>query len=337
LAEATVTRSEAHIDRAAFVHVIPNAILNDRDAVGPLWSWDSRSLLYLSDWHTDSRTGWNVGTLMRYSAGGTIQIHDLVRDYAWSPDDQSIAYAAAAPDAGADSALAEDLHITRAGGDRILCRVDRASIEFLTSHITAVQQGRLVAIDPTTGAITPLDHMPALRIADEASAFWALSAGERFFAYQDGTGLRVWDRARGGPLVVQNGLAAFGAASFHFSWDGRQLFYSTFDGHQTRLYRQTLDPLGAPRALDDGKPLPGPIVQVGSPSPDGTILNFRTGQFNTAVSYVIDSRHGPPHPVLPPGAGVGPVGAWSPNGTRFVYTIYRDDIAVRSAIARIVR
>jgi hypothetical protein len=78
-------------------------------------------------------------------------------------------------------------------------------------------------------------------------------------------------------------------------------------------------------------------VQIGSPSPDGTILNFRTGQNNTAVSYVIDSRHGPPHPVLPPGAGVGPVGAWSPDGARFVYTIYRDEIAVRSAIAQIVR
>jgi hypothetical protein len=39
--------------------------------------------------------------------------------------------------------------------------------------------------------------------------------------------------------------------------------------------------------------------------------------------------------LLPPG-GVGTVGYWSPDGRRLVYTVYRDQEAVRSAIARVV-
>lgn len=338
--EATIPVHATHVDRAALLHITSGAPLPGPDAVGPLWSGDSRSLLYLTDWRADPQTGWMVGTLMRYSPAGTVRIHDLVRDFAWSPDDRSIVYAAQTPDAGADNELAQDLHIVRAGGsgDRVLCRVDRASVEYLGDHITAVQQGRPVSIDPVTGASSPLGQIPAVRIAGADSGFWALSAGERFFAYQDSAGLRVWDRARGGMLVLRNSLARFAQASFHFSWDGREIFYSTFDGHYTRLYRQSLDPLESPQPLAGGRPLHGPILQVGAPSPDGTLLNYRTGQNSTALSYVIDTRHGLPHLLLPPGdAGVGPVGSWSPDGTRFVYTTYRGDVAVRSAIAQIAR
>jgi hypothetical protein len=340
LAEATITAVAAPADQAALLHISAATPLNEQDAGGPLWSWDSRSLLYRTNQRLDALTGWYVYTLMRYSPTGTITIHDLVQDFAWSPDDRGIVYTAQAPDAGTTSDLAQDLHVVHAdgSGDRVLGRVDRASVEYLTGHITAVRQGRLVAINPASGASAPLDALPPLRIAAEDSAFWALSAGERFFAYQDGSGLRVWDRQHGGRLVLRNDLARFGQASFHFTWDGTAIFYSTFDGNYTMLYQQSLDPPGDPRALNDGKPLHGPILQVGSPSPDGSMVNFRTGQNNTAISYLIDARQGPAHRLLPPnGVGVGPVSSWSPDGTRFVYTVYRDHQAVGSAIARVTR
>jgi hypothetical protein len=338
LAEATVVASASPVDRAASLRVGDDVSLRD-PAVGPLWSGDSRSLLYLTSRHVDPRTGWWVGTLLRYGPSGTIRLNDLVRNYAWSPDSRSIVYTTQAPDAGTDGPLAQDLHVVRAdgSGDRVLCRVDRASVEFLSSHVTAVRDGRLVTIDPSTGALAPLPHMPSLRLGAEDVAFWALSPGERFFAYQDQRGLRVWDLADGERLMA-NARVRFGEASFHFSWDGGQIFYSTFDGRRTMLYRQALAPLGAPHALNDGKPLHGPILQVGSPSPDGSILNFHTGRNNGTISYLIDARSGHAHQLLPPrAAGVGPVGSWSPDGTRMVFTIYRGAMPARSGIVRVLR
>ena len=194
----------------------------------------------------------------------------------------------------------------------------------------------MVTIDPASAAAEPLSNLPPLQIKDEQWAFWALPADQRFFAYQDRTGLRIWDRRRGGALIVREGLARHGESSFHFSWDGKTLFYSTFDGHYTKLYRQSLDPWRPASPLNDGRPLSGPILQVGAPSPDSEVVSFRTGQGGTAESYLIDARRGPAHLLLPPG-GVGPVVSWSPDGARFVYTIYRGDEAAGAAVAEVTR
>ncbi len=85
-------------------------------------------------------------------------------------------------------------------------------------------------------------------------------------------------------------------------------------------------------ALNNGRPLHGPIDLVGPPSADSTIVSFRIGSGANARNYVIDARYGSPHLLLPPG-GVGLVGWWSPDGKRLVYIIYQGDDALYSAVA----
>jgi hypothetical protein len=289
-------------------------------------------LLYLTGFHVDPQSGWYVGTLMCYTGAGTSRIGATVRNFAWSPDDRQIAYAVQAPPGTSEPQI---LHVVDADGqhDRALTGVDRASIQWLNGQVIAVQHGTIRSIDSRTGRSSPLSHLPAIQIADEDSAFYAIAAQGSFVAYQDNAGLRIWDRAKGGLLIVRQPLARYGVASFHFSWDGRTVFYSIFDGRYTMLYRQQLDPaVRAPIALNDGRPLHGPINLVGPPSADGVIVSFRIGSGADARNYVIDGRHGPPHLLLPPG-GVGLVGWWSPNGKRLVYIMYQGDEALYSAVA----
>ncbi len=171
-------------------------------------------------------------------------------------------------------------------------------------------------------------------MADENSAFSALSGNERFFAYQDGSGLRVWDRTQHALLILRQPLARHNVASFHFSWDGNTIFYSTYDGQHASLWRQSLAPLGSPVKLDTNQPLPGPIDLVGPPSPDGSIVNIGVGSGAAARNYLLVAGSGQPHALLPPG-GVGPVGWWSPDGRHLVYIIYHGDQPVLSGIARV--
>ena len=270
---------------AAQLRLAPGPALPQADVRSPLWSPDSTSLLYLTGFRLDMRTDWYSGTLVRYGPSGAITLGKLVRNYAWSPDGKRIAYTTQAADATDAGRLSQDLHLVAADGrgDRVLCRVDRASVEYLGGRILALQAGRPVRIDPLRGGSAPLGDLPAaLRMTDDDNGFWALSANERFFASMDRIGLRIWDRERGGALVLrqeltrrgEGELSRRGESGFHFSRDGNTIYYSTFDGHYTKLYRQTLDPPGAPQPLNLGLPLPGPILLVGSPSPDGALGQF---------------------------------------------------------------
>ncbi|MGH2347604.1 MAG: hypothetical protein ACRDG4_20445, partial [Chloroflexota bacterium] len=89
---ATSNVTPAPVDRAAALRIVPEAVLTKGAIRGPLWSPDSTSLLYLTDWAVDRAAGWYAGTLMRYGPSGTIQLAAEVRDFAWSPDDRSVAY-----------------------------------------------------------------------------------------------------------------------------------------------------------------------------------------------------------------------------------------------------
>ena len=349
LASATTIPSPARLDHAPLLRLAPGPALPQAEVRSPLWSPDSTSVLYLTGFTLDARTDWYSGTLVRYSPSGTLTLGKLVRNYAWSPDGQRIAYATQAADATDAGSLTQDLHIVAAdgAGDRVLCRIDRASVQYLGDRILALQAGRPVRIDPLHGSSAPLGSLPAgLRLTDDDNGFWALSANGRFFASMDRLGLRIWDRGRGhgGALVLRQELtrrgdgevSRRGESSFHFSQDGNTIYYSTFDGHYTKLYRQTLDPPGAPQPLNLGMPLPGPILLVGSPSPDGTLVSFQIGTRDAARSYVIDAYRGRPRLLLPPG-GIGPVGALSPDGTKMIATTYQGDRATGSRIVAIGR
>jgi|GEM_PF-1856687 len=348
-ASATTVPSPARLDHAPLRRLAPGPALPQADVRSPLWSPDSTSVLYLTGFALDARTDWYSGTLVRYSPSGTLTLGKLVRNYAWSPDGQRIAYATQAKNATDAGSLTQELHIVAADGtgDRVLCRVDRASVQYLGDRILALQAGRPVRIDPLHGTSAPLGNLPAaLRLTDDDNGFWALSANGRFFASMDRLGLRIWDRGHGhgGALVLRQELtrrgdgevSRRGESSFHFSQDGNTIYYSTFDGHYTKLYRQTLDPPGAPQPLNFGLPLPGPILLVGSPSPNGTLVSFQIGTRDAARSYVIDAYRGRPRLLLPPG-GIGPVGALSPDGTKMIATTYQGDRATGSRIVAIER
>jgi hypothetical protein len=287
----------------------------------------------LTDFHVDPQSGWYVGTLMRYTGAGTAPIATRVRNFAWSDDDRRFAYAVQAPPGAAEPQV---LHVVDANGrhDRAVAGVDRASVQWLNGQVIAVQHGSIRSIDPLTGQSRPFANLPSIQIADEESGFYAVATHGRFVAYQDSAGLRIWDCARGGALIVRQPLARYGVTSFHFSWDGATVFYSVFDGRYTMLYRQQLDPLAAAVALNDGRPLHGPINLVGPPSANSAVVSFRIGSGANARNYVIDAQHGPPHLLLPPG-GVGLVGWWSPDGTRLVYIICQDGAALYSAVAHV--
>ena len=278
LASATITPAAARLDHAALLRLSPGPALPQAEVRSPLWSPDSTSLLYLTGFALDTRTEWYSGTLVRYAPSGTRTLGKLVRNYAWSTDGKHIAYTTQAANATDAGQLTQDLHIVAAdgAGDRVLCRVDRASVQYQGNRILALQAGRPVRIDPVHGTSASLGSLPAaLRLTDDDNGFWALSANGRFFASMDRLGLRIWDRGRGGALVLRQELtrrgdgevSRRGESSFHFSQDGKTIYYSTFDGHYTKLYRQTLDPPGAPQPLNLGLPLPGPILLVGSPLP----------------------------------------------------------------------
>ena len=347
LASATITPGVARLDHAASLRLAPGPALPQADVRSPLWSPDSTSLLYLTGFSLDTRTDWYSGTLVRYGPSGAITLGTLVRNYVWSPDGTRIAYTTQTVDATDAGRLTQDLHLVAADGrgGRVLCRVDRASVEYLGGRILALQAGRPVRIDPLRGSSAPLGNLPAaLRLTDDDNGFWALSANGRFFTSMDRLGLRIWDRDRDGALVLrqeltrrgEGELSRRGESGFHFSRDGNTIYYSTFDGHYTKLYRQTLKPPGAPQPLNLGLPLPGPILLVGSPSPDGALVSFQTGARDAARSYVIDAYRGRPRLLLPPG-GVGPVGTLSPDGTRMIATTYQGDRATGSRIVAIGR
>ncbi|HXT36695.1 MAG TPA: hypothetical protein VN837_14060, partial [Chloroflexota bacterium] len=272
----------APADRAATLRIRPDAVLAKGGIWFPLWSPDGRSLLYLTNWTEDPATTWYAGTLMRYSPAGTIQLATKVRDFDWSPDGRSVAYTtetAAPPGDTQDELAAARLHVIGADGtgDRLIGGVDHTNLEWFLQGILAVRAGTLVQIDPRTGQVSPFTDIPSIHIASDPDGFYAVSAGRRFLAYQDGTGLRVWDRSKGGALVLSRAQARISEAGFHFSWDGNTIFYSLFDGKATTLYQQALAPLGVPIPLNPGKTLPGPIDLVGPTSPDGAIISFRTG------------------------------------------------------------
>lgn len=348
------------IDRAAAVRITRDVTLTTGAVHGPLWSHDSASLLYLTNFTVDPLTGWYTGVLIRYTHAADprsrfVRLATGVRNYAWSDDDRQIAYTTqTVPASSGDEPQQLHLVAPNGTGDRILLGVDRASIQFLNGQIVAVRHRSIVTIDPASGRAIPLPSTPAIAVTDEDTAFYALSSGGRFLAYQDHSGLRVWDRLRPIPdasakgmaarptLIIREPLARYREASFHFSWDGTMLFYSVFDGHYTMLYRQIL--VSGTRAcnstcqavaLDNRRPLHGPIDQVGPPSPDNAIANFRIGIGALARNFVIDAVSGLAHPLLPP-EGVGPVGYWSPDGRHLVYTVYRGDDALFSAIARVL-
>ncbi|HEY8286612.1 MAG TPA: hypothetical protein VIJ28_19660, partial [Chloroflexota bacterium] len=338
---ATATTAPASPDRAAAFRISPEAMLTKGGIWMPLWSPDSTSLLYLTHWSMDPATTWYAGTLMRYSPTGTIQLAKEVRDFGWSPDGRSVAYTTetAAPAGDTRDRLeAARLHVIGADGtgDRLIGGVDHTNLEWFPQGILAVRSGTLVQIDPSTGQVSPFTGIPSIRIASDPDGFYALSANLRFLAYQDGKGLRVWDRSKGGVLVLSRANARKSEAGFHFSWDGNTILYSVFDGKTTTLYRQKLAPLSAPVPLNHGMAFRGPIDLVGPTSPDGAIVSFRTGTLAGTLNYLMDTRSGPARQVLPPG-GVGPVGWWSPDGNHLVYVIYQGDTAVRSGIARISR
>jgi Putative zinc-finger/WD40-like Beta Propeller Repeat len=323
------------VDRAALVRVSRETILSGGAVHGPLWSPDSKSILYLSNWDFTCADGWYCGTLQRYTAGITKKIATDVRAFTWSPDGQEIAFASQAHNY---SSLGEPqtLHIATAAGtgSRAVVDVDRANVEWLPIGILAVRSHALTLIDPVSGRYAPLSDLPAFSAADESSAFFAVSENGRFVAYQDGTGLRVWDRRRHGVLVLWQPLSKFGTSSFHFSWDGNTIFYSTYDQQYTKLFRLQLAPLGQALALNDGRPLHGPIDLVGPPSADNSVVNFRIGIGASARNYVIDAGHGSAHMLLPPD-GVGPLGWWSPDGHHLIYMVYRGDSARFTAIAAV--
>jgi hypothetical protein len=335
----TSSITPAPVDRAAAIRLSAGSVLSSGAIRDPLWSPDSRSLLYLTDWAMDPATGWVAGTLMRYSPSGTVQLATQVRRFDWSPDGRSVAYATekrGATDNLPDSLEAERLHVIGADGknDRLLTGVDRANVEWFADGIAAVQDGTVVDIQPTTGRATALTAMPRVAVADEQSAFYALSANQQFFAYQDGTGLRIWNRDQGATQVVFQTKSRYMASGFHFSWDGNTIFYSVFDGKSSVLYRQALSPLGPPIALNNGLSLQGPVDLVGPTSADGSVLNFRTGTGANTRNYLIGTQSGSAR-LLPTPGGVGPVGWWSPNGRRMVYVLYQGDTAIRSGIARV--
>ncbi len=331
----------APADRAAALRISPEAVLAKGGIWYPLWSPDGRSLLYLTNWVVDPATTWYAGDLMRYSPTGTIQLAKEVRSFGWSPDGRSVAYATetAAP-AGdpQDGREAARLHVIGADGtgDRLIGGVDHANLEWFPQGIVAVRSGTLVQIDPRTGQVSPFTDVPSIRVAADPDGAYAVSARRRFLAYQDGKGLRVWDRSKGGALVLSRANARKSEAGFHFSWDGNTIFYGVFEDKTTTLYRQALAPLGAPVPLNHGKTFLGPINLVGPTSPDGAIISFRTGTGAGTLNYVMDARSGQPHPMLPPG-GVGPVGWWSPDGRHLVYVLYQGDTAIRAGIARVSR
>jgi Tol biopolymer transport system component/anti-sigma factor RsiW len=335
----TSSITPAPVDRATTIRLSAGAVLSSGAIRDPLWSPDSRSLLYLTDWAVDPATGWFAGTLMRYGPSGTVQLATQVRRFDWSPDGRSVAYATeerGASDNLADSLEADRLHVVGADGknDRMLTGVDRANVEWFADGIAAVQDGTVVHIQPTTGQATPLTAMPGVKVADEQSAFYALSADQQFFAYQDGTGLRIWNRDRSTAQIIFQAKSRYMATSFHFSWDGNTIFYSVFDGKNSVLYRQVLSPLGQPTALNNGLSIQGPVDLVGPTSADGAVLNFRTGTGANTRNYLTDTQSGSAR-LLPTPGGVGPVGWWSPDGRRMVYVLYQGDTAVRSGIARV--
>jgi hypothetical protein len=329
----------APVDPAATIRLSPESVLSSGAIRGPLWSPDSTSLLYLTDWAVDPTTGWYSGTLMRHDPTGTVQLATLVRDFDWAPDGRSVAYtteARSATDNLSDSLEADRLHVVGADGknDRLLTGVDRANVEWFADGITAVQDGTVVQIQPATGQATPLSNLPGVKVADEERGFYALSANRQFLAYQDGTGLHVWNRAQDGAQVLFQSNARYMATGFHFSWNGNTIFYSVFDGKNSLLYRQALSPLGRPVALNNGLSIQGPVDLVGPTSADGAVLGIRTGTGSNTRNYLIDTQSGPARLLLPPG-GVGPVGWWSPDGRRMVYVLYQGDTAIRSGIARV--
>jgi len=334
-AASTEQAQAPHADKAGQLHIAREAVLTSGAVHGPLWSPDSRSLLYLTNWGVHCRDDWYCGTLKLWTAQGTRTIAQKVRSFTWSPDGRFIAYTAERP-AGKSADEPQDLHVARPDGlqDRVLGGADRANVEWLASGIMVVRRGTLVMVDPTSGVASKLTHVPSLRVADDSEGFVAMSGNERFLAYQDITGLRIWDRARGGILVLREPLTRFAESSFHFSWDGTAVFYSEYDQRYTKLYRRLLAPLGPAVALNHDQPLQGPITLVGSPSPDNSIVSFRIGSGATARNFVIDAVQGTAYLLLPP-AGVGPIGWWSPDGRSLVYTVYRGDDALYTGIARV--
>ena len=328
------------IDRAALVRVRREAVLTKGSVHYPLWSPDGTALLYLTNFDAKCQDSWYCGTLHLRGPRGSRILATSVRSFAFSPDGSMIAYTSEHPGAKA-FAEPQDLHVVGADGsrDRVLTAVDHSGIEWLHVGIVAVRKGKIVVVDPLGGRATLLSNLGTITIGDDSTGFMALSANARFLAYQDATGLRIWDRSRGGTLVVSQPSSRLSESSFHFSWDGNVVFFSTYTqaqsgGGLSRLCRQQLAPLAPPTVLGGGWPRTEQINLVGPPSADSSIVSFRTGSGAGTRSYVVDAAGGHAHPLLSPD-GDGPVGWWAPDGRSMIYMVYRGDNAQYSAIARV--
>ena len=328
------------IDRAALVRVGRGAVLTKGAVHYPLWSADGTALLYLTDFDARCQDSWYCGTLHLRGPRGSRILATRVRGFAFSPDGSMIAYTSQHPGAKA-SEEPQDLHTVLADGshDRVLDAVDHSGIEWLRAGIVAVRKGKAVVVDPLGGRATPLSSLGSITIGDDSVGFMAVSANARFLAYQDATGLRIWDRSRAGTLVVSQPSSRLSESSFHFSWDGNVVFFSTYahtrsGGGVSRLYRQQLAPLAPPTLLGGGWPRAEQINLVGPPSADSSIVSFRTGSGAGTRSYVVDAAGGQAHLLLAPD-GDGPVGWWAPDGRSMIYVIYQGDNAQYSAIARV--
>jgi eukaryotic-like serine/threonine-protein kinase len=325
---------------------IPSAVL---EAVSP----DGSTFLVGSESvnQTSGHPLWSVGVL----GGAPRSLADSVTASTWSPDGSSIAYAEPSGEIYEEKSNGADLHKIASVGGRVewlAWSPNRATLRFSTngklreisadgSNLHELLPNWPASADPCCGSWSP-----------NGDIFYFLSAGE-LWAFDERSGL--FGKHSSGPLQLTSGplawatpvpgkngkklfatgltrrgeldrfdpqtkqfqpyLSGISADLLAFSKDGAQVVYVSYpDGS---LWRADRDGSNRVELVD---PSLKPILPRWSPDGKRIVFSGLTQKENEYQTYIVSSKGGAVHRVLPWDGGPQTDPDWSPDGKKIVYS-----------------